>query len=68
MLINCLHSLWLFIDKNYHAEEKLNYTLLDLLINEFLLTDHFEMQSDYINLIRTLSSCADEKIYKNAVI
>lgn len=64
MLINCLHSLWLFIDKNYHAKEKLNYTLLDLLINEFLLTDHFEMQSDYINLIRTLSSCADEKIYK----
>lgn len=64
MLRNCLRTLWLFIDKHYHAEDKLNYKLLDLLINEFLLTDPLDMQNDYINLIRTLSACADEKIYK----
>lgn len=63
MLRYCLRALWLFIDKNYHAEEKLNYKLLDLLINESLLTDPLDMQNDYINLIRILSECADEKIY-----
>ena len=64
MLRNCLRTLRLFLNKHYHAEDKLNYKLLDLLINEFLLTDPLDMQNDYINLIRILSGCADEKIYK----
>ncbi len=64
MLRNCLRALWLFFDKHYHAEDELNYTLLDLLINEYLLTDPLNMQNDYRNLLHTLSSCTDEKIYK----
>lgn len=64
MLINCLRALWLFIDKHYYAEDELNYTLLELLINKYLLKEPLDIQNDYIDLIHTLSSCADENIYK----
>ena len=63
MLRNCLKALWLFADKHYNADESSYYQLLELLIDECLLTDPLDMRNDYINLIHILSSQADKKIY-----
>lgn len=63
MLITCLKALWLFVYKHYDATDSFFYQLLDLLIDEFLLTDSFDMINDYINLMHVLSSQADNKIY-----
>ncbi len=63
MLRTCLKALWLFVEKHYDAEDSSYYQLLELLIDEYLLTDPLDMRNDYINLIHTLSSQADNKIY-----
>ena len=60
----CLYSLCLFMNKHYNSTDELNYTVLDLLINEELLTDSFDYKNDYKNLISKLSVFADTKIYK----
>lgn len=60
MLQTCLKALWLFVDKHYDAEDSYYAHLLELLIDEDLLTDS---QNDYINLINMLSPQADKKIY-----
>ena len=64
MLRSCIRSLWLFIDKHYDSNEKLNYELLNLLIDERLIADPLDMRNDYVNLIRALSPCSDVEIYK----
>jgi len=63
MLRTCLKALWLFVKKHYDADDSSYHQLLDLLIDEFLLTDPLNMRNDYINLIHTLSPQADNKIY-----
>ena len=64
MLRTCLKALWLFVDKHYDDDDPSYHQLLDLLIDEFLLTDPLNMRNDYINLIHTLSSRADIIIYE----
>lgn len=63
-LRNCLKALSLFADRHYDADDSSYHQLLDLLIDEFLLTDPLNMRNDYINLIHTLSSQADIIIYE----
>ena len=63
MLRNCLKALWLFVNNHYDDDDSSYYQLLELLIDEYLLTDPLDMRNDYINLIHTLSSQADNKIY-----
>ncbi|EWM53166.1 SIR2 family protein [Ruminococcus flavefaciens] len=63
MLRTCLKALWLFVDKHYDDDDPSYHQLLDLLINEYLLTDPLNMRNDYINLIHTVSPKADKKIY-----
>ncbi|WP_303821196.1 SIR2 family protein [Ruminococcus flavefaciens] len=60
MLRTCLKALWLFVDKHYDADDSYYAQLLELLIDEDLLTDS---PNDYINLINMLSPQADKKIY-----
>ena len=62
-LRNCLKALWLFVNKHYDADDSSYHQLLELLIDEYLLTDPLNMRNDYINLIHTLSPQADKKIY-----
>lgn len=60
MLQNCLKALWLFVEKHYDADDSYYYKLLELLIDEELLT---YSRNDYINLINILSPQADKKLY-----
>lgn len=63
ILRTCLKSLWLFVDKHYDADDSSYCQLLELLIDEYLLTELLDMENDYINLIHILSSQANKKIY-----
>lgn len=63
MLRNCLKALWLFVSKHYDADDSCYCQLLELLIDEYLLTDPLNMRDDHLNLIHTLSPQADKKIY-----
>lgn len=63
MLRNCLKALWLFVSKHYDADDSCYCQLLELLIDEYLLTDPLNMRDDHLNLIHTLTPQADKKIY-----
>lgn len=64
MLRNCLKALWLFIEKHYDEKDHTYCQLLNLLLDETILTNLLNMKSDYQNLMHTLSSQADKTTYK----